>query len=386
MSLLGNIVRAAGIGLAVATGLGLLGGAPPGGIADAAEGVELVVIATPHYVSDMPEGFTPAHLRVLLEQVSPDALGVEAPANLPDPRKPPYPSPDVVWIVKPWAEQRGIRVAPVGLHEADYEDQLEELHDRLVARGRDVGYYRLWDEFQPEERSESGSCGEVNGEESRRAWVEFHASRRELAGEDTPWHQRAEGIVENVRRLCRRHDGKRVAVVFGVEHAHYVAHRLSGEEGISLVQVERFLPLPEEAVAAQSRPLDQLRGLRKLNTRTFGDLPLGTLERLERQLQRVGEIPEFRNDYVLFRGKLLLHQMKPVEAMEEFEKLLGVDRRAVSAFDGKTRLRVAGRRYVSIAKEQAGPHGKALKVLDFLADSPQIAPPAAEDGEEVPPE
>jgi hypothetical protein len=47
--------------------------------------VEVVVVATEHFITDMPEGYTPAHLRALLTKIQPDLLLVEAPANAQDP-------------------------------------------------------------------------------------------------------------------------------------------------------------------------------------------------------------------------------------------------------------------------------------------------------------
>jgi RNA polymerase sigma factor (sigma-70 family) len=43
---------------------------------------EVAVVATQHFLTDMPEGFTPAHLRLLLTRLSPDLLAVEAPTNV----------------------------------------------------------------------------------------------------------------------------------------------------------------------------------------------------------------------------------------------------------------------------------------------------------------
>jgi hypothetical protein len=46
---------------------------------------EVVFVGTQHFISDMPTGYTPGHLRTLLDRIKPAALAVEAPANLPDP-------------------------------------------------------------------------------------------------------------------------------------------------------------------------------------------------------------------------------------------------------------------------------------------------------------
>src|SRR6516164_11465736 len=73
---------------------------------------EVVFVGTQHFISDMPPGYTPAHLRVLLEKINPAAVAVEAPTNVKNPWD--FAPLELQWVTKPWADQRKIPLVPVG--------------------------------------------------------------------------------------------------------------------------------------------------------------------------------------------------------------------------------------------------------------------------------
>ena len=63
---------------------------------------EVVVVATQHFITDMPEDCTPGHVRALLEKISPEILAVEAPTNVPDPWA--FAPFDLSNVTRPWTE------------------------------------------------------------------------------------------------------------------------------------------------------------------------------------------------------------------------------------------------------------------------------------------
>lgn len=92
------------------------------------EQTEVVVISTQHFLTDMPEGYTPGHFRALLEKISPDALAVEAPSNVEDPWSH---APFELWnVTQPWAIQSGVEIVPSGWHEPQYQMQIGRMIQR----------------------------------------------------------------------------------------------------------------------------------------------------------------------------------------------------------------------------------------------------------------
>ncbi len=71
---------------------------------------EVCFVATQHFVTDMPDGYTPGHLRALLKKLSPQVIGVEAPSNVANPWD--LAPLELAKVTKPWADKHGI----VALH------------------------------------------------------------------------------------------------------------------------------------------------------------------------------------------------------------------------------------------------------------------------------
>ena len=125
---------------------------------------------------------------------------------------------------------------------------------------------------------------------------------------------------------------------------------------------------------------DDLQALRLLNFPTVAPERLGMLER---HLERVKDEPEFLGDYHLFRGKLLLHRGQAAAALEEFGTVARLDRQALSAFDGQSRLQEAGRVYAAIAKQRAGDLAGARSDLKALLGEPAVTPSSKKWAEDV---
>jgi RNA polymerase sigma factor (sigma-70 family) len=346
-----------------------------GGPADV---TEVAVVATQHFLTDMPEGFTPAHLRVLLARLSPDVLAVEAPTNVTRPWDfAPY---ELVRVTRPWADGRRTPVVPVGWYEPGYQAQLDEMFADFRARGRWDAYQRAEQSFQAQSAGQVVTCRFLNSGEGHRLWRDYHAALHDLYGKDTPWELWHAKILENVLRVCRDNRGKRAVVVLGAAHGYYLLDGLARDKQVRLMPVEPFFPLDPEAVRAETTANDYLQALRLLN---FPSVEPAQLGRLEAFLERIKDAPELRGDYNLFRGKLLLHRGLAAAAREEFRTVARLDREATSAFDGQTRLQEAGRVYAAIARHRAGDAAGARGELQAFLDEPGGTPSSKQWAAEV---
>jgi len=336
------------------------------------EPAEVVVIATQHFITDMPDGYTPAHLRLLLKKVEPDILAVEAPANVPDPWA--HAPMDLWRVTKPWAEANSAEMAPVGWYERHYRARLNRMFQIFRARGQTAAYQTIEQKFQLESARHPPTCEYLNGEAAHRLWREYHTGLHRLYGKDTPWEEWNAKIAANIGKVCRKHEGRRIAVLFGSAHCYYIIDALATVEGVQVIPVERFFPLSLDEIDAQTVPKDYVNALRPLNFPNYGGLSAPALQRLETFLRKVEGFPELQGDYHLFRGKLLLHRLKPQEALLEFEKVAALDADVLSASDGHTRLREAGLVFTAVAKDQAGKHLEARQDLLSVIKTEGISP------------
>lgn len=326
---------------------------------------EVVVVATRHFITDMPEGYTPGHLRALLEKISPDALAVEAPTNVSDPWSL---APFELWnVTQPWAAQTGIEIAPSGWHEPQYQMQLGQMFQQYQAEGRTVQYQQIERAFQAKSAAQPLACQFMNSAAYHDLWRDYHTGLHELLGADTPWEKWNARILANVRQTCREHAGQRVAVVFGGAHGYYLLDHLSNDPCVKLVPTQQFLPLTEDEIASHTQPVDYLKALRPLNLSVVSAAQLAHATSL---LHKVKEVPQFAGDYLLFHGKYLLHEGRAEEALSEFEKLAEYSRDIISEFDGKSRLAEAALVYSARTLNQMGNPAKARKRLaDVVNDS-----------------
>ncbi|MDP2652741.1 MAG: hypothetical protein Q8Q08_01795 [Candidatus Omnitrophota bacterium] len=322
---------------------------------------EVVFIATQHFIGDMPEGYTPGHLRALLKKVSPDALLVEAPGNVADPW--PWAPMDLWQITKPWAEANKVPVLPAGWHNPVYQAELQKMFEAFAQKG-------VWAEYQKMERDfqsagASGSCEDMNSEKAQQLWRDYHLALHRLYGRDTPWEEWNWNILGNVLKLAEKNRGKRIAVVFGGAHIYFLSDQLKGKAWVTVIPASRYFPLTQEEIEAETWPEDYLKALRILNF-GVGAVPQGSLDRLEQTLRQVGKYRELEEDFLLFEGKFLMHSGQPGKALANFEKLAALDGRVISVFDRQTPLNQAGLFNAALAKAQMKRYGAARKDLKEL--------------------
>lgn len=334
------------------------------GEADAATN-EVVVLATQHFISDMPDGYTPGHLRALLTKIKPDVIAVEAPTNAPDPWSlAPY---DCWKITKPWADEQQIPIVPVGWLEPAYQSELMGMFQAYQQQGKTGDYQQVEQTFQLASAQQPATCAFMNSPAYQDLWRSYHQKLHDLYGRETPWEAWNTKIVANIEKACRERPGKRLAVVFGGAHGYYLADRLRESDDIKVIEAESFFPLSDADVAAQTTMSDYLQLLRPLN---FPAVAPQQLPRLAAALDKIKDVPEYDGDYHLFHGKLLLHEGKFAEAEDEFRSLAdGGD--GVLAFDGQSRLREAGQVYAAIAKSRQGKVAEARVDFDAILSLPE---------------
>jgi hypothetical protein len=346
---------------------------PIGGSAQreaAATANEVIVLATQHFISDMPDGYTPGHLRALLTKIKPDVIAVEAPTNAPDP----WPlAPYDCWkITKPWADEQQIPIVPVGWLQPAYQTELMAMFQTYQQQGKAGEYQQVEQAFQLAGAQQPATCAFMNSSAYQDVWRTYHQKLHDLYGRETPWEAWNAKIVANVEQACRERPGKRLAVVFGGAHGYYLADRLRESDHIKVVDAESFFPLSDADVADQTTTSDYLQSLRPLN---FPAVAPQQLPRLAAALDKIKQVPEYVGDYHLFHGKLLLHEGKFAEAEDEFAKLAdgsnGVLAFDVLAFDGQSRLRESGRVYAAIAKSRQGKVGEARADFDAVLSLPE---------------
>lgn len=314
----------------------------------AEEETEVVIVATQHFITDMPQGYTPAHLRALLKKICPDLLAVEAPNNVDNPQD--YAPLDLWQITKPWAGEHGVKVVNAGFYEPMYQAELSGMFADFQKKGVFAEYQQVENQFQAESAREPQTCEFMNSAQAHKLWRDYHAQLHRLYGRDTPWETWNKKIVDNILNVCREHKGKRIAIVFGGAHCYYMEDKLSGQKGIKIIPVSYFFPLADEEAQKEIRTIDYLKALRLLNF-NVGAIAPQQLSRLKEFLDKIKDVPELNNDYHLFYGKYLLHAGRPQDALAEFEKVAALGPEVISLFDGQSRLREAGLVYIGIAKQ-----------------------------------
>src|SRR5262249_11731148 len=145
----------------------------------------VAVVGTQHFLTDMPDGYTPAHLRLLLTRLAPDVLAVEAPSNVAAPWAfAPY---ELARVTKPWSDARRLPTVPAGWHEPGYEEQLGAMFRAFQAEGKAAAYQQVEQRFQAESAKQPATCQFLNSPASQQLWRAYHAGLHDLAGRDTPW-------------------------------------------------------------------------------------------------------------------------------------------------------------------------------------------------------
>lgn len=317
-------------------------------LGESSDDTEVVIVATDPFISDMPEGYTPGHLRALLTKISSDVLAVEAPVNVTDPWK--FAPLDLSQITRPWAQQHHLEVIPVGWDESEYQLRLSRMVQTFQQQGSLLAYQKIEQDFKAlTTRKYSYTCEYMNNEEAQKLWRDYHAELHNLYNKDTPWEDWNKKILDNIVTLCRQYKGKRVAVIFGGAHYYYLYDHLIAQKEVRVIPASNFFPLSSEEVQAETYPVDYLKALRLLNV-DLGTVSNDIRNRLESSLNKIKEFPELENDYHLFRGKFLLHSFQPEQAVLEFQKIAQLEDSVISLFDNQSRLKEKGLVYIAIAK------------------------------------
>ncbi len=330
----------------------------------AAAETTVVVVSTQHFITDMPDGYTPAHLRALLRRINPDVIALEAPANVPDPYSmAPY---EASKVTIPWARENGIMTLPVGWHDPGYQAQIGRMVEEMQGRQNGAGLMAVMQANEVKSQqalAKTQTIVGMNSQATHQTYREYHATLHRLYGRDTPWEAWNERILDNLVVVCRDNTGKRIAVVFGGAHAYYLEDGLRRTPGIKLIPAEDFLPLDPKDVENETRPGDYLASLRLLN---YDSVDPAVMPRLEHNLEAVGGYPEYAGDYRLFKSRLLFVQGRYPEALQAFQDVAKADAGAVSSFDGSTRLWEAGTVYSALAKARMGRNAEAKEELRRL--------------------
>jgi hypothetical protein len=338
---------------------------------------EVVFVGTQHFISDMPPGYTPAHLRLLLTKISPSMIAVEAPANVKNPWD--FAPLELKWVTKPWADQHQVPMVPVGWNDLFYQARVQSMVGALQKAGKGEEFQKLEGRFQGE-LSAGVTCEDLNGEKGMDLWRQYHKALHEMYGKETPWETVNSKILENLRPVVRENRGKRIAIVFGAAHGYSLMDALSKEEGVKISSCLSFFPLPEEDIAQLTTPKDHLLALRVLN---FGALDPGKREELGKHLEQIKRVKEYEGDYALFEGKRLLLKGDLEGALASFQKVAGLGDDGISAFDGTTQLNEAGALYAAIVLSRLGRTAEARDQVNSLLKKGSLSPPSKEWAEQL---
>lgn len=337
----------------------------------AAKNTEVVLIATQHFIGDMPAGYTPGHLRALIKKVSPQVLAVEAPVNAENPWQ--YAPLECWQITIPLAEKLKIPVKRAGWNVPDYQTRLGQMFEAFTKKG----VYGQCEEnertFQQKSAQQSLTCQFMNSPAEMSLWRDYHAGLHKLYGKDTPWEDWNKKIVDTILTICKQYQGRRVAVVFGAAHIYYMHDALARQKGVTLIPVEKFFPLTDKEIGASTFPADYIKALRLLNF-DQGNVQEPQLKELEKKLAQAQKYPELKNDCTLYTGKLFLHRRQSDRAVAEFRKVAALPGSVLTVTDGKTSLREVGMVYVAIALIQKGDRAAARRELSAVLARKDISP------------
>lgn len=228
-----------------------------------ADSTEVVIVGTLREIGAIPPGFTPGHLRALLERLKPDVLAVEAPVNVPVPLK--GAPPEIVHIIEPWAGERSIAVVPIGWNLEQFTELTANALKELQSGANSSKYLGIEQKFQRDRGELPPTLQAVNSDVHHQVWRQYHRLIHELLGKDSPWECWNAKILENVQSVIEQHPGKRVVVVIGAAHVYFLLDALSGRDSVRLTRLDTQLPLAETEVVMATLPIDYLHALSPLN-------------------------------------------------------------------------------------------------------------------------
>ena len=319
---------------------------------------QIVIIGTEHFITDMPHGYTPGHLRALLAKIKPDVVLTEEAMNVRGGASTaPY---ECANVTLPWAADNNVKTIPVGWYFPSYQARVRQMVQQLAANGQGEQLELIERRFQQESAAMSTSCESINGSAYNQLLRDYHTKLHQLAGTDTPWETWNAKVVDNIRNACAEHRGKKVAIVFGAAHSYYFADQLANSTDIKVIPTDNYFPLTLEQVAKHTLPLDYLKAMRPLNLPSVSGVQLANAIKV---LDAVKGVPSLAGDYNLFYGKYLMHRGDIPGAMAAFDTVISTSGDAISKFDGKNRLADGARISAAQALSKAGDTGNARQRL-----------------------
>lgn len=301
---------------------------------------EVIIVSTQHFITDLPGGYTPAHLRALLDKISPDLLAVEAAADAPDPwTTAPY---ELAAVTRPYAIAHDLPILPAGQSAPSYAQDIGSMYQALQSAGKAADFARLEQTFQAALAEHPMTCAEMNSPRGLALWRDYHTQLHALVGHDTPWERLNAQIVTNLLAICRAHPHRRIAVLFGGAHAYYLTDHLAARPDLRVLPAEQFLPITDADLQSHTYDRDTVRSLRLLNYPP-GSLTPDQLSTLESHLARLKASNQYPEDLQYFTALLFLHERKPHQAIPLLESLSSLPADAFLAFDATTPARDAAR-------------------------------------------
>ena len=338
-------------------------------IIDVSKPAQIVIIGSDPFITDMQDSCTPAHLRSALAAVRPDIIAVDATEQIV--RSGQYYGTDIKWVVVPWAEERNIPVVPIGVEIEDYNQQVEDMLTQIRKDGLVKEYKFVEDNLYSAQKAMKKTFKAFNSAELESIWRRYHRDMQRIYKRRTPWQQWNQKIADNLVELGNKNPGKRIAVVIGAAHCYYLKDAVLDVDGLTLLSIENSLDFNAATLKENFRAIDYVRSLRPLMFDNFGRLSESVLTELETRLQRLRQYPEYKNDMDFFRGKMLLHRGKSVQAVRQLVPLTYLDSKTLLEYDKTTPVRDAAMIYIAVAKIEQGdiPKGKNdLLQISQMAD------------------
>lgn len=340
------------------------GGSSEQSTTSSSDKTEVVIVGTQHLITDMPDGFTPGHLRALLNKIQPDIIAIEAATNVDNPMDTaPY---ECNHVTRPWAKENSVPIVAVGLLEPDYQQQVSAMQESLKSKGLEAAYKTAARKLQQNGVSIGSSCEAMNSAEYQNIWRDYHNQIHQLNGVATPWEAWNAKVVHKIRKLCKDNPGKRIAVVFGATHSYFMNDYLANHDGISVVATEKFLPIAPTDLKEHTDRLDYLKAMRPLN---LAAVTPDQLTHARNLLDSFKGVPSLATDYRLFEGKLMMHDGDLKGAIMTLDRLAASVGNTISKFDGRSRIADSARLSSVLALTKAGRKNEARQRLNsILAD------------------
>lgn len=351
--------------LAISVLLTGCGGSSETSSSTSGEKTEVVIVGTQQFITDMPDGYTPGHLRAMLAKIKPDVIAIEAATNVSEPMSTaPY---DCTHVTAPWAMKNDVPIAAVGILEPDYQNQNLRMIEKFKAAGKLAAYEQAERKLADSLSLIGADCDTLNNSRFQQAWREYHSELHMLNGGDTPWEIWNAKVVRKIQKLCQDNSGKRIAIVFGATHSYAFADLLSKNSDISLVSARTFVPKSQTVVQQHTEQQDYLQAMRPLN---FDHVPVAQLRHTRFLLDQIESVPSLASDYRLFHGKYLMHSGDYSQAIATFDQLARSVGNEISQFDGKNRVIDGARLSAVQAFVKADQPDNARKLLQrIIADS-----------------